>query len=161
MSKILVAKPRAEQVPPPAGIVPFGSFLGNDSPHAFAKQGDDYLDAAKILNDAYKGAPNHPVYQNAFQALELYLKGYIVLKGAIKPEDLQKKIGHKLRDAMKVAKDNGLNVSFDPTAEEMVMEVATYYTDTQLRYTAFGEWPTVAPFLVIKFAAQVRHDARL
>jgi HEPN domain-containing protein len=156
----LVAKPKSEQVPPPAGILPFGHFLGNDHPHAFARLGDDYLQAAKMLNEGFKGAPESPVYQNAFQALELYLKGYLRMR-AVSVEDLQKKFGHRLRDALKEAKAKGLNVSFDSTAEEMVMEVSTYYTDTQLRYTAFGEWPTVPPFLVIKFVEQVRRDARL
>lgn len=79
----------------------------------------------------------------------------------ISEKDLQKKFGHRLRDALKEAKAKGLNVSFDPAAEEMVMEVSTYYTDTQLRYTAFGEWPIVPPFLVISFVDKVRSAARL
>ena len=160
MGKLLVAKPKAEQVPPPAGIVPFGSFVGNDSWHAFAKQGEDYLEAAKILHEQLKGAPKWPVFQNAFQALELYLKAYLRMKG-VSMDDLQKKFGHRLRDALTEAKANGLKLKFDPDAEDAVMEVSTYYTDTQLRYTAFGEWPLVAPFLVIRFADQVRRDARL
>ena len=90
-----------------------------------------------------------------------YLKAYLVMKCVIKADDLQKKIGHRLRDALGEAKANGLNVRFDPEAEEKVMEVSTYYTDTQLRYTAFGEWPLVHPFLVLRFADQVRRDARL
>jgi HEPN domain-containing protein len=104
--------------------------------------------------------PKWPIYQNAFQALELYLKAYLRMRG-VSVEDLQKKLGHRLRDALKEAKARGLNVAFEPQAEEMVMEVSSYYTDTQFRYTAFGEWPIVPPFLVIKFADQVRGDARL
>ena len=67
MGKLLVAKPRAEQVPPPTGILPFGHFLGNDHPHAFARLGEDYLDAAKVLHTAYKGEPKCLYFRTLFK----------------------------------------------------------------------------------------------
>jgi HEPN domain-containing protein len=113
-----------------------------------------------MLNDGFKSAPKWPVYQNAFQALELYLKAYLLMKGAT-VDDLREKIGHRLKDALVEAKAKGLTLKFDPKAEEAVMEVSELYTDTQLRYTANGQWTLVPPFLVISLADQVRRDARL
>jgi hypothetical protein len=35
-----------------------------------------------MLNDGFKSAPKWPTYQNAFLALENFLKAYLLLKGA-------------------------------------------------------------------------------
>ena len=76
-------------------------------------------------------------------------------------DDLREKFGHRLKDALREAKAKGLALKFDPAAEEAVMEVSELYTDTQLRYTANGQWTLVPLFLVISFVDQVRRDARL
>jgi len=159
-----VSKPRqpkpVKQPTPPSGILPFGRFLGNDSWRNFAKLGEDYLQASKMLNDGFKSAPKWPTFQAAFQALEHFLKAYLLLNGATL-DHLQHGIGHKLQDALSEAKAKGLILKVDPSVEEAVMKVSEYYTDTQFRYTGSGEWTLVSPHLVITFADQVRRDARL
>jgi hypothetical protein len=71
------------------------------------------LQAAKVLNDAFKSAPKWPIYQNAFQALELYLKACLAMKRAT-VDDLREEIGHRLKDALREAKAKGLALKFDP-----------------------------------------------
>src|SRR6266571_8267842 len=87
----------------PNGIAPIGQFLGNDSSHNFAKLGDEFLEAAKVLYEKYGNDPKWPTYFLAFHSLELYLKSYLLRKG--KPlRWAEKEIGHNIRRATEEAK---------------------------------------------------------
>ena len=48
-----MSKPKS---PPPTSRVPALGLSGDDAAHHFAKLGEDYLQAAKMLNDGFKGA---------------------------------------------------------------------------------------------------------
>src|SRR6266481_3576396 len=132
-----MSKPTKAQKPTqaafPNGIVPTGSFLGNDSGHIFARLGDEYLQAAKFTNEGFK-EPKWPTFHMAFQALENYLKAYLLLKG-VTLDHVRQNIGHDLRAALKEAKARGLVLKTNPAAEEAVMKVSEYYSGTQFRYT--------------------------
>lgn len=132
----------------------------SDAARNFAKLGDEYLQASKMLNEGYKSTPKWPTYQTAFLALENFLKAYLLLKGAT-PDHVHKSIGHDLLAALNEAKAKGLVLKVAPAVEDAVMKVSEYYTDAQFRYTGSGERTLVSPHLVISFANQVRRDARL
>jgi hypothetical protein len=130
-----------------------GRFLGNDSPHNFAILGDEYLEASKCLNKHFQTLA-WPVYQNAFLALEQYLKSYLLSRGATIHD--VRKIGHNLRAAMKKAKAKGLIVNVSAAHEDAVMGVSDYYTQHDFRYRSNGEWELVAPDVLISFVEVVR-----
>jgi HEPN domain-containing protein len=133
----------------PTSPVPTDSSLANN----FAKLGDEYLQASKMLNDGFKGAPKWPTYQNAFLALENFLKAYLLLKGATLEQ------GHDLRSALNEAKAKGLVLKVAQAVEDVVMKISDYYTTAP--HAGSGGWAKVSPYLVITFADQVRRDARL
>lgn len=133
---------------------PNGAILGKDTCHSFAKLGEDFLQASKFIHEGFASVPKWPTYQAAFQALENFLKAYLLLKGAT----LDHVRELKLRDALSEAKAKGLTLKVDPSVEREVMKAAEYYTEGQ---TQSGEWKLVQPYLIITFADQVRRDARL
>jgi hypothetical protein len=135
---------------PPQTPAPSGP-TGTDSASHFAKLGEEYLQASKMLNDGFKSAHKWPTYQTAFLALENFLKAYLMLKGATVDH-----IGHELRTVLNEAKAKGLVLKVAPAVEEAVMKASDYYPDG-----GSGEWTLVSPHLVISFADQVRRDARL
>jgi len=141
--------------PLPTGLDPFkkGYWLN------FARLGDQYLEAAKILDKTWESEPKWPTYQNAFHALELYIKAFLLIKN-VSVGDL-KKIGHRLSDALSRAKAEGLVLKVHPTVESGVMKVSEYYTSTEFRYDLYGTWAMEPTHLVINFVDQVRRDARL
>jgi hypothetical protein len=150
------AKPHLAALPNES--VPSGRFPGNESVHIFARLGDEFLETAKFAKEGFKD-PKWPTFQNALQALENYLKAYLLSKGVTLEQ--ARNIGHNLRIALKEAQALGLVVNSSPEAEEAVMKVSDHYADHELRYAAVGEWTLVPPHLVITFVDQVRRDAKL
>src|SRR5262249_49193143 len=94
-------------------------------------------------------------YLAAFQALENFLKAFLLNKGATL--DQVRDIGPNLRVGLLEAKAKGLVLKVDPAVEEAVMKLSDYYTHT--KSLGSGEWTSVSPHLVISFADQVRRDA--
>ena len=137
-----------------SGVVPFGQFLGNDSDHNFSKLGGDFLRAAKILNKEYQNAPEWTTCFMAFQALELYLKSYLLRKGR-NLRYVEKQIGHKLTLAVKEAKTMGLILPVIPELEQAVMEFSEIYSRKDLQYRSIGEWKIVPPDLLLSFVDEV------
>src|SRR5215472_15616421 len=92
-------KPRKASKPPqpaPASSTePSGSTSSTDSGHNFAKLGNEFLQASKFIHEGFKNTPKWPTYQTAFQALENYLKAYLLNKGATLEQ--VRDIGPKLR----------------------------------------------------------------
>lgn len=129
-------------------------LLGNDSDHNFAKLGDDYLSAAVML---HKGnAPQWPTYGNAFQALELYLKCYLLKRGKTL-HYIENAIGHRLQVALQECKKLGLDLSGgDPKFIKKMMEFSRVYTRKDFQYRGSGEWEVFAPKDVIFFVRKVR-----
>jgi HEPN domain-containing protein len=76
-----------------------------------------------MLNDGFKSAAKWPTYQNAFLALENFLKAYLMLKGATVER------GHDLRAALNEAKAKGLVLNVAPAVEEVVMKASEHYPD--------------------------------
>src|SRR5437773_2226940 len=130
-----------------------GNFLGNDSSHNFALLGDDFLDAAKCLKEQFQNI-SKPVYLLAFQALELFLKSYLLSHGATL-HDVKYKIGHKLHDALAEARAQGLILSFPTGVEDAVMRTSEYYTGRDFQYRNTGEWEVVRPDVLIAFVETV------
>ena len=126
----------------------------------FVKLGEDFLQAARFINEDFMGVPKWPTYNAAFEALENFLKAYLLLKGATL-EHVQDELGHRLRVALSEAKEKGLVLKVDPSVENAVMSASDYYTDRQSRYSSSGEWSLVPPHSVIVFVDQVQRDARL
>ena len=126
----------------------------------FAKLGEDFLQAARFINEDFMGVPKWPTYHAAFEALENFLKAYLLLNGASLTH-VHHELGHRLRAALSEAKEKGLVLKIDPAVENAVMKVSDYYTDGQSRYSSNGEWSQVPPHSVIVFVDQVQHDARL
>jgi HEPN domain-containing protein len=159
-----MSKPKRSKEPKPHlavlpnESVPSGRFPGNDSRHVFARLGDEYLETAKFANEGFK-EPKWPTFLNAFQALENYLKAYLLSKGVTLEQ--ARNIGHNLRVALKEAQALGLVVNSSPAAEQAVMKVSDYYADDEFRYVGVGEKTLVPPHLVITFVDQVRRDAKL
>ena len=153
-------KPRKPSKPPQSTPLsssePSGRVSSSDSGHDFAKLGNEFLQASKFIHEGFKNTPKWPTYETAFQALENYLKAYLLNKGATL--DQVRDIGPNLRVALLEAKAKGLVLKVDPVVEEAVMKVSDYYTAKSL---GSGEWTSVSPHLVISFADQVRRDIRL
>jgi hypothetical protein len=105
-----------------------------------AKLGEEYLQASKMLNDGFKSAPKWPTYQNAFLALENFLRAFLMLKGATLEQ------GRDLRALLKEAKGKGLDLNVAPAVEEVVLKASEHYPDG-----GNGEWSQVSPHLVITF----------
>jgi HEPN domain-containing protein len=135
-------------------ILPFGQFFGNDSDHNFAKLGDDYLSAAEIL--LKHNGPDWPTYANAFQALENYLKSYLLKKGRT-PDYIKNEIGHKLQVALEECQKLGLDLS-DGDAQfiEKIMGFSRAYTSKDFQYRRVGGWEVFLPGDVIFFVGKVR-----
>ena len=139
----------------PNGILPFGQFLGNDSSHNFAKLGDEFFEAAKVLYEKYGNDPKWPTYFLAFHSLELYLKSYLLRKG--KPlRWAEKEIGHNIRRATEEAKKIGLILQVDPKLEQAVMKLSDVYRKRDFQYRRMGEWEMVFTDSVLSFVDAVR-----
>jgi HEPN domain-containing protein len=139
-----MATKRASQNQPP-----------EDSAKGLIQLGEQFWMASRFIHEGFKSTPKWPTYQAAFQALENFLKAYLMLKGATRNE-----FGHNVRESLQEANAKGLVLKADPKVEETVMTISDYYTDSQ-RYSPTGEWAQVPPHLVITFVDQVRRDARL
>ena len=131
-----------------------GRFLGNDSPHNFAKQGERYLQAAKFTNQGFANVPEWPTYDAAFRALELYLKSYLLMRGATL-EHVHRVIGHKIQDAMNEAKGKGLTLNLDADFEAAVMKLSELYTKREFQYRSIGQWELLPPDYVIAFVEHI------
>jgi hypothetical protein len=122
------------------------------SAQSFAQLGDQFLLASTFIHDGFKSTPK--TYEAAFQALEYFLKAYLLLKGATHND-----FGPNVRHALQEAKAKGLVLKVDPNVEDTVMKVSDHYADG--RFSPAGEWLELPPQLVITFVDQVRRDARL
>ena len=132
-----------------------GRFLDNDSPHNFAKLGKLHLQAAKFTNAGFANVPEWPTYDLAFHALEVYLKSYLLMRGATL-EHVHRVIGHKLRDAMADAKSKGLSLNnLAPGFEDSVMKLSELYTKREFQYRNIGQWELLPPDYVIAFVEHV------
>jgi len=62
-----------------AQATPSGSTVS--TVNGLTKLGEEYLQAGKMLNDAFKSVSKWPIYQNAFLAVEDF-KAYVMPQGA-------------------------------------------------------------------------------
>jgi hypothetical protein len=111
--------------------------LGNDSAYNFLKLGEKFRDAAEILNQHYRNAPDWPTFVVACQGLELYLKAFLRAKG-MTLDDLKNKIGHDLQRAYNKSKDLGL-WKVPQGDEEMITLLNQAYKERDFQYRASGE----------------------
>jgi HEPN domain-containing protein len=140
---------------PPPSLPVRGSFLSNDSAYSFLNLGDTFLRAATLLNQAYENRCEWPTYFLACQALELYLKGYLLRRGR-DVDYVRKKIGHNLKLAFDEAKAKGLGLTAEPWLQELVMNVGDAYYRREFQYQSVGEWSLPLPKALIAFVEQVR-----
>jgi HEPN domain-containing protein len=139
----------------PQAILPFGRFLGNDSDHNFAHLADDFLKAARFANNGFANLPKWPTYFLAFQALENYLKSYLLRMGATL-DHVHHDIGHKLRDALDEAKSRGLVLKVPSSIEDAIMELSELYSKREFQYRSIGQWKLIPPHIVIDFVDEIR-----
>jgi hypothetical protein len=148
---------KTHTVVPPAGLVPFGSFLRNDSPHNFANRAKEFLTAAKILYEQGDKMPNDPTYLLTFLALELFLKTYLLGKGAtLEHVSSPRKIGHSVQQAMKEAEGKGLTLNIDPKFHENVMQFSEAYKRRDFQYRSNRQALIVLPGNLIKYVERVK-----
>jgi hypothetical protein len=136
------------------GIVPFGHFLDNDSPHNFSKLAGEFLEAAKFTHSGFKSVPMWPTYYLVFQSLENFLKAYLLAHGAT-IDHVEQTIRHRICDAFAEAKAKGLVVSAPKGVEDAVLATSRYYTAHDFRYRSIGEWTLVLPHDAIAYAEAV------
>jgi HEPN domain-containing protein len=140
---------------PSPGIVPFGSFLDNDSPHNFSNLAGEFLQAARFSNHGFDNRPVWPTYFLAFQALELYLKSFLIRRRAT-VDHVRRRIGHDLQRALKEAKAKGLNIPIQPSVEALVMKMSEYYKSREFQYKGInGQWTVMPPDALIFFVDTV------
>jgi hypothetical protein len=137
------------------GIVGFGHFLGNDSPHNFCNLGREFLDAAKYTHTGFKYAPKWPTYFLVFQSLENFLKAYLLAHGATL-DYVKKKVGHRLCDGFAEAKAKGLIVDAPQEVEDAILATSRDYTARDFQYRSIGEWPDlIKPNVAIAYVEAV------
>ena len=136
------------------GIVPFGHFLGNDSPHNFSKLGREFLDAAKFAHAGFKGVPMWPTYFLVFQSLENFLKAYLLAHGATL-DHVKNSVGHRICDALAEAKAKGLAVQAPKDVEDAVVVMSRDYTARDFQYRSIGEWTLVFPHVAIDYVEAI------
>jgi hypothetical protein len=132
------------------GILPFGHFLDNESPHNFSKLGQEFLDAAKFTHAGFNGAPMWPTYFLLFQSLENFLKAYLLAHGATM-DHVKNEVGHRLCDALAEAKAKGLAVQAPKDVEEAVAVMSRVYTARDFQYRRIGKWELVLPNVAIGY----------
>jgi hypothetical protein len=136
------------------GIVPYGHFLNNDSPHNFCTLAREFLDAAIYTHAGFKRVPMWPTFLLIFQSLENFLKAYLLANGATM-DHLQFTIGHKLCDALAEAKAKGLVVNVHKDWEDAIMTMSRDYTAKDFQYRSNGSWTQVYPEYVIDYVEAV------
>jgi len=136
------------------GIVPFGHFLDNDSPHNFSKLGREFLNAAKFAHAGFKSVPMWPTYFLVFQSLENFLKAYLLAHGATL-DHVKNRVGHRICDALAEAKAKGLVVQAPKDVEDAVVAMSRDYTARDFQYRSIGEWTLVFPHVAIDYVQAV------
>jgi hypothetical protein len=136
------------------GIVPFGHFLNNDSPHNFSKLGREFLDAAKFAHAGFKCVPMWPTYFLVFQSLENLLKAYLLAHGATL-DYVKNTVGHRICDTLAEAKANGLAVQAPKDVEDAVAALSRDYTARDFQYRSIGEWRVVDLQVAIDYVEAV------
>jgi hypothetical protein len=136
------------------GIVGFGRFLGNDSPHNFCKLGREFLDAANYTHAGFKHEPMRPTYFLVFQSLENFLKAYLLAHGATL-DYVKNEVGHRLCDGFAEAKAKGLIVDMPRNVEDAIMEMSRDYTARDFQYRSIGQGNCVDPRVAIAYVEAV------
>jgi HEPN domain-containing protein len=141
---------------PPSGLYPINNIpLGNDCPYNFATLAREFLDAAKYANEGFKHKPTWPTYFLLFQALENFLKAYLMAHGADVPY-LKHEIGHQVERALTEAKAKGLTVPVSQTFEHDLMEMSKIYTARDFQYRGLGMWENLLfPAALIEYIEAV------
>lgn len=139
------------KLPVSAGVlVPGMTLLDNDSAHNFSKLGEEYLEAAKILNRHYADSPKWPTFFLGCTALELYLKAFLRFKGvSIGDLKSRNKFGHDLMRRFSRSKELGLAQSFEGDLEFAIEKLNEYYRDREFQYAGSGSWELVPPSKLI------------
>jgi len=99
--------------------------------------------------------PGGPIYFLAFQALELYLKAYLLRKG-VTLQHVTKKIGHSIEIAIKEAEEKGLRLNLDPGFRQALREFSEAYKRRDFQYRGNREGPVFLPGCLISFVDEVR-----
>jgi HEPN domain-containing protein len=133
------------------GLIQEGAALKNDSSHNFAEVGGEYLEAAEVLNNTSPNEPRRTTFANVFQALELYLKSFLLRKGKTL-QYVEKTICHKVEDAIRECQELG----WDEESLKEINEVSRSYTAKDFHYRSNGTWKMVEPAVLIAFVKFVR-----
>ena len=126
--------------------MPGATQLGPDHPHNFSKLGKNYLEAAKILDSHHQNQPDWPTFFVVCQALELYLKAFLVAH-RVSVEDLinRKVFGHNLQLGFEKAIKLGLGERLDFTDElrRCVAVINQPYKERDFQYKGSGSWELI------------------
>jgi hypothetical protein len=120
--------------------------LGPDSPRNFWALGKKFLKAGKILSEQRQHELEWPMYFLICQALELYLKCFLRVRGvSVKDLKDRKKFHHDLQLGFKTARELGPASIFTDEFEKWVEFVNQIYRQRDLQYTNTGRF-TLADF---------------
>jgi len=137
---------------------PFGTSLNSESSHRFAKLGDKFFDAAKLLDAHYqnqKASPAWPFYDAAYRAIELYLKSYLLRHGAT-VDDLRDGTCRKLTTALTQAKQIGLVLNVRPDAEAQIMKCGEPFAGSDFQRRSVVGCELAFPDALLEFIESVR-----
>jgi hypothetical protein len=129
------------------GFMPMGFIPPSDASTKFARLGQDFAKAAKILYQHHQNQKSYvfwPTYFLVCQALELYLKAFLRAND-VPAKYLKDKIGHDLQRACHEAKQKGLDkiVNLTKDEEQMIEILNPHYQNRDFQYKNDGEFTLV------------------
>ena len=141
-------------------VVPWLTRLGSDSPHNFSALGEEFLEAAKILNSHHPNKPDWPTFLMICQALELYLKAFLRSK-KVSVGDLKKPkiFGHDLKIGFNKAMELELDKILDFTGElgNYIAVISQPYKERYFQYKHSGSWELIPIACLISLVEKARH----
>jgi hypothetical protein len=123
-----------------------------NSPHSFHKLGSEFLNAARLVFENGNPDLHFPGYTLVAQAIELYLKAFLLAKG--QNVNNLKSIGHNLTLAFETAEKHGLSKHFIIRADERgyLEKLSVVYKNKDFQYKVQGTWELPFPGWTIDFA---------
>jgi HEPN domain-containing protein len=127
-----------------------------DSARDFYKLGSKFLKAARIIFE--KGnfpELDFPAFALAGQAIELFLKAYLLTKGL--HVDELKKIGHNLKSAFETAEKHGLSqiLKIEANERDALENLSLVYQSRDFQYKLQGSWKLPMPNWTIDFGERL------
>jgi HEPN domain-containing protein len=126
-----------------------------DSARDFHKLGSKFLKAARIIFEKNFPELDFPAFALAGQAIELFLKAYLLTKGLHVGE--LKKIGHDLKSAFEIAEKHGLSqiLKIEANERDALEKLSLVYQSKDFHYKSQGSWMPPMPDWTIDFGERL------